>query len=159
MMKRVLSLALLVTMFAATSMSANWPAVQGYKTQVDAIKEAVDKAAAQAELDGAEDAFDALEHAKADDKLGSTDATKKAVADAQKAFDAAVAKLDARFPSLLCKVEGVVTWPARKAGELLSSKWGARGATAVGLGAVAYVVYTAVADNGDEDDAEMRNWA
>ncbi len=157
MMKRMLTLALLVTMFAANPILAVWDAKDGYSKKVDELKDQA-KTDASAELQAACNAWDDLEAAQAADKAGSTAATKKDVADAQKAFNDAVAKLDARFPSTLCKVEGFVTWPARKAGELLSSKWGARGATAVGLAAVAYCVYNIVNDNADEED-DVRTWA
>jgi hypothetical protein len=160
MMKRLLTVALLVTMFVSVPMLAakDWPAQDGYKTKVDALEgEAKDKA--KSELAAAKAAWDDLHDAEEALKAEKNDENKKAVADAQAAFDAEVAKLDARFPSMLCKVESFVTWPARKAGELLQNKWGARVATAAGVAAIAYCVYTVVNDNADDEADDMRTWA
>ncbi len=160
MMKRLLTIALLFSVFAANSaLAADWSSFKSYDDKVKELKDQA-KTDAQAELIAAQEAFDALEDAKEANKgAKSTDETKAAVAEAQTAFDAAVAKLDARFPSMLCKVESFVTWPARKAGELLQNKWGARVATAAGVAAVAYCVYTVVNDNADDEADDMRTWA
>jgi len=160
MMKRLLTIALLFSVFAANSaLAVEWSSFKSYD---DKVKELKDQALtdAKAELAAAQEAFDALEDAKEANKgAASNDATKATLAAAQTAFDAAVAKLDARFPSMLCKIEGFVTWPARKAGELLQNKWGARVATAAGAAIVAYCVWDFVNDNADDEADDMRTWA
>ncbi len=158
MMKRLFTIALLFSVFAANSVLAgkDWKSLEEQASKLDADA----KKHAEKELEAAKAAEVDLDAAK--EAAGNKEATKEDkenLVKAQVAYDAAVAKVDARFPSMLCKVESFVTWPARKAGELLQNKWGARVATAAGVAAVAYCVYTVVNDNADDEADDMRTWA